>query len=194
VLFLDDGKTESMVYSSPAYTLDTLQIEPPTENSSNSDLINIPITKNLSNGQVTHYDRKHTLQTESQMENSPNGQLTNNPKPDTPYSLQTELQTEISLPIQLSNCPKTEPRENLQIESQNSPGGQLTNCLKIAVCNTSGSVYILRWKIGQNEVEKIGSLQLPKAVFSSPVWIDGEKVIVGCRDNYLYCFNTLNPT
>jgi outer membrane protein assembly factor BamB len=71
---------------------------------------------------------------------------------------------------------------------------QPTNYLKIVVCNTSGSVYVLKWTIGKREVEKVAAFQLPKAVFSSPVWIDGNKFIVGCRDNYLYCLNLHHET
>ena len=67
--------------------------------------------------------------------------------------------------------------------------------MMIVACNTNGSVYVLKYTIGggieeeRREVKEIGSLQLPKAVFSSPVWIDRHQFVVGCRNNYLYCIN-----
>jgi len=71
---------------------------------------------------------------------------------------------------------------------------QQNESIKIVVCNTNGSVYLLKWEIGKKSVEIEGTLQLPKAVFSSLAWINQSQFVVGCRDNYLYCINTNHIT
>ena len=59
------------------------------------------------------------------------------------------------------------------------PRGQLA----IACCCTiSGEVCIVDLTTG----EVVGSTQLPGEVFSSPV-IMGDRIVVGCRDDYVYC-------
>ncbi|XP_071786439.1 beta-alanine-activating enzyme-like [Asterias amurensis] len=54
--------------------------------------------------------------------------------------------------------------------------------LFVAVCSTEGSVMIFDLRSG----EVIASCQLPGEVFSSPVVV-GDYLVVGCRDDYVYC-------
>lgn len=58
--------------------------------------------------------------------------------------------------------------------------------IHICVCNTEGDIYILKWILTSSEVEVVKKIKLPKAVFSSPVWINQHQLVVGCRDNNLY--------
>ena len=54
----------------------------------------------------------------------------------------------------------------------------------LAVCTTQGEVVLLKKKRG----EEMGRFMLSGEVFSSPLLL-GNKLVVGCRDNYLYCLN-----
>nr|XP_034968206.1 beta-alanine-activating enzyme [Zootoca vivipara]XP_034968207.1 beta-alanine-activating enzyme [Zootoca vivipara]XP_034968208.1 beta-alanine-activating enzyme [Zootoca vivipara]XP_034968209.1 beta-alanine-activating enzyme [Zootoca vivipara]XP_034968210.1 beta-alanine-activating enzyme [Zootoca vivipara] len=54
----------------------------------------------------------------------------------------------------------------------------------LAVASTDGKIWILNAKTGLVEGEE----KLPGEVFSSPV-VWGTTIIVGCRNNYLYCFD-----
>ncbi|XP_060102373.1 beta-alanine-activating enzyme [Heteronotia binoei] len=54
----------------------------------------------------------------------------------------------------------------------------------LAVISTDGRIWILNAKTGAVE----GSGELPGEVFSSPV-IWGTKLVVGCRNNYVYCLD-----
>ena len=54
----------------------------------------------------------------------------------------------------------------------------------LAVCTTPGEVVLLN----QEEGEEMGRFRLSGEVFSSPLLL-GNKLVVGCRDNYLYCLN-----
>ncbi|XP_054845846.1 beta-alanine-activating enzyme [Eublepharis macularius] len=54
----------------------------------------------------------------------------------------------------------------------------------LAVISTDGRIWILNAKTGVVE----GSGKLPGEVFSSPV-VWGTKLVVGCRNNYVYCFD-----
>nr|XP_056711429.1 beta-alanine-activating enzyme [Euleptes europaea] len=54
----------------------------------------------------------------------------------------------------------------------------------LAVISTDGRIWILNAKTGVVE----GSGKLPGEVFSSPV-IWGTKLVVGCRNNYVYCLD-----
>ncbi len=69
-----------------------------------------------------------------------------------------------------------------------APPMELPHTCFIAACNTAGAIYFLKWNWRNgNVVEVLHQLQLPKAIFSSPLWLDADKVVVGCRDNNLYC-------
>ena len=57
---------------------------------------------------------------------------------------------------------------------------QPLSCVCVASC--SGEVYLLDGGCG----EKLASLHLPGAVFSSPVAV-GNHMVLGCRDNSVYC-------
>jgi len=54
----------------------------------------------------------------------------------------------------------------------------------LAVCTTGGDVVLLN----QEKGEEMGRFKLSGEVFSSPLLL-GNKLVVGCRDNYLYCLN-----
>ena len=52
----------------------------------------------------------------------------------------------------------------------------------VCVCSSAGYIYLIDFKTGR----LIGSYHLPGEVFSSPV-VFGNSIIVGCRDDYVYC-------
>lgn len=52
----------------------------------------------------------------------------------------------------------------------------------LAVASTDGKVWILNAKTGSMESAK----ELPGEVFASPV-VWGTMLIIGCRNNYVYC-------
>lgn len=54
----------------------------------------------------------------------------------------------------------------------------------VACASTDGTVSVLCSKTGV----VLGSIRLPGEVFSSPV-IVGDHLIVGCRDDFVYCYN-----
>lgn len=54
----------------------------------------------------------------------------------------------------------------------------------VCVCSSAGCLYLLNFSTGH----LISSYCLPGEVFSSPVVIDNS-IIVGCRDDYVYCIN-----
>jgi len=54
------------------------------------------------------------------------------------------------------------------------------------VCSTQGEVILLNQKMG----EEMGRFRLSGEVFSSPLLL-GNKLVVGCRDNFLYCLNVV---
>ena len=56
-----------------------------------------------------------------------------------------------------------------------------------AVCTTQGDVVLLNSKKMGLEM---GRLKLGGEVFSSPLLV-GNRLVVGCRDNYLYCLNII---
>jgi len=57
-------------------------------------------------------------------------------------------------------------------------------CLEFGVwvCSTKGTLYCLSYDSGH----QLMALSLPGPVFSSPV-VTGNKILIGCRDDYLYC-------
>lgn len=55
----------------------------------------------------------------------------------------------------------------------------------VAACTTSGCIKLIR--AGSDFTESV-SVELPGEVFSSPV-VASAALIVGCRDDYLYCFD-----
>lgn len=60
----------------------------------------------------------------------------------------------------------------------------LEDTVFLAVASTDGRVWILNAKTGSVE----GTWKLPGEVFSSPV-VWGTILIVGCRNNYVYCLD-----
>ncbi|KAL7083464.1 hypothetical protein ACP275_14G164300 [Erythranthe tilingii] len=65
----------------------------------------------------------------------------------------------------------------------------------ICVCDSSGSIYVLRVDSNanggseqntENTVREFARLDLDGDIFSSPVMIGG-RIFVGCRDNHVYC-------
>lgn len=54
----------------------------------------------------------------------------------------------------------------------------------LALISTDGRIWILNAKTGMIE----GSGKLPGEVFSSPV-VWGTKLVVGCRNNFVYCLD-----
>ncbi|NXN78119.1 ACSF4 enzyme, partial [Bombycilla garrulus] len=60
----------------------------------------------------------------------------------------------------------------------------LNNKILLAAVSTDGKVWILNAKSGTTE----GVDKLPGEVFSSPV-VWGTKLVVGCRDDYVYCLD-----
>ncbi|XP_030836045.1 beta-alanine-activating enzyme-like [Strongylocentrotus purpuratus] len=56
---------------------------------------------------------------------------------------------------------------------------------RVAVASTDGHVCILDMQTGNVLTEMV----LPGEVFSSPVVIEGKRVIVGCRNDYVYCLH-----
>ncbi|XP_052635964.1 beta-alanine-activating enzyme isoform X2 [Harpia harpyja] len=62
--------------------------------------------------------------------------------------------------------------------------GDLKNKILLAAVSTDGKVWILNAKSGTAE----GVDKLPGEVFSSPV-VWGTKLVVGCRNDYIYCLD-----
>ena len=56
--------------------------------------------------------------------------------------------------------------------------------LGVAVCTTQGEVVLLN----KDKGEEMGRFTLSGEVFSSPLLL-GNKLVVGCRDDFLYCLN-----
>ena len=50
------------------------------------------------------------------------------------------------------------------------------------MCSSTGVLYVLNAARG----DTVSKLQLPGQVFSSPVCL-GNKLVVGCRDDLVYC-------
>lgn len=65
------------------------------------------------------------------------------------------------------------------IGNLNSPKGTLSIC---CCCTTNGSIFILDIATGKI----LASTKLPGEIFSSPL-IVGNQIVVGCRDNNVYC-------
>ena len=65
------------------------------------------------------------------------------------------------------------------IENLNSPKGMLSIC---CCCTTNGSIFILDIATGKI----LATTKLPGEIFSSPL-IVGDQIVVGCRDNNVYC-------
>lgn len=56
----------------------------------------------------------------------------------------------------------------------------------VAVCSSKGHLYILDLYCGLT----LGELQFPGEIFSSPCVVN-DRLVVGCRDNYVYCVKLL---
>ncbi|XP_042016870.1 putative acyl-activating enzyme 19 isoform X1 [Salvia splendens] len=72
--------------------------------------------------------------------------------------------------------------ENTQLMSNNSSSSDRLIC----VCDSSGSIFVLRVDSDMNKVEEFARLDLEGDIFSSPVMIGG-RIFVGCRDDYVRC-------
>lgn len=53
----------------------------------------------------------------------------------------------------------------------------------VCACSTNGQVYIMDAAKG----DVLGQLELPWDVFSSPVLLPSGRIVVGCRDDNVYC-------
>lgn len=62
----------------------------------------------------------------------------------------------------------------------------LPNAACVCACSTSGHVYLLDIRTGHI----LETLKLPGEVFSSPAVVDNH-ILVGCRDDYIYCIKCL---
>jgi len=51
-------------------------------------------------------------------------------------------------------------------------------------CTRKGSLYLTHLRSGKSQLV----LSLAGEVFSSPV-VCGSRVVIGCRDNFVYCFD-----
>lgn len=61
---------------------------------------------------------------------------------------------------------------------------ELKSCISLTACvATNGVVFIVNTRTGA----KLGHVKLPGEVFSSPVVV-GNHLVVGCRDNCVYCY------
>ncbi|XP_047956220.1 putative acyl-activating enzyme 19 isoform X2 [Salvia hispanica] len=72
--------------------------------------------------------------------------------------------------------------ENTQLMSNNSSSSDRLIC----VCDSSGSIFVLRVDSNMYKVEEFARLDLEGDIFSSPVMIGG-RIFVGCRDDYVRC-------
>ncbi|KAL1540032.1 putative acyl-activating enzyme 19 isoform X2 [Salvia divinorum] len=72
--------------------------------------------------------------------------------------------------------------EDTQLMSNNSSSSDRLIC----VCDSSGSICVLRFDSNMSKVEEFARLDLEGDIFSSPVMI-GCRIFVGCRDDYVRC-------
>nr|XP_054755985.1 beta-alanine-activating enzyme-like isoform X2 [Lytechinus pictus] len=56
-------------------------------------------------------------------------------------------------------------------------------CRRVAVASTEGHIYVLDVQTGKI----LSETELPGEVFSSPIVIGSKHIIVGCRDDFVYC-------
>lgn len=100
-----------------------------------------------------------------------------------------EVASEVySIPFQAALVP--DPTDHTLVATDHSSGsldagrlassGHRVPCL--CVCAVSGQVYVLHASSGA----LLGHMDLPGQVYSSPVLVD-DLLVVGCRDNNLYC-------
>ena len=94
-----------------------------------------------------------------------------------PFNLPTPSQTRAPPPV-ISVRTST----NTLQDQNNSRKSALASC--VCACSTSGTVYLLDLHTGKQLV----SLTLPGEIFSSPVVVDG-CILVGCRDDCIYCID-----
>ena len=66
--------------------------------------------------------------------------------------------------------------------SHSKANSYTNNSIFVLTICTSGFIYLLRLSSG----ECVMSCHLPGEIFSSPVLVDSD-ILVGCRDNFLYC-------
>jgi len=55
------------------------------------------------------------------------------------------------------------------------------------VCSSKGSLYLIELSTGKAKL----LVKLNGEIFSSPVVCD-DHIVVGCRDNYVYCFDIVD--
>ena len=55
----------------------------------------------------------------------------------------------------------------------------------VCVCSSSGWLYLMEAASGS----VLGQVELPWDVFSSPVLLPSGRIVVGCRDDSVYCVN-----
>ncbi|XP_021339198.1 acyl-CoA synthetase family member 4-like isoform X2 [Mizuhopecten yessoensis] len=71
--------------------------------------------------------------------------------------------------------------DNIHSSKSRSPHHVMPLCV---VATTTGSIHVVDRCVG----EEVGVVRLPGEVFSSPV-VCGRNIVVGCRDNYVYCLS-----
>lgn len=93
-----------------------------------------------------------------------------------------EVASEVySIPFQAALVPDSTDHTPVAMDNSNpSLPPHRVSCL--CVCTVSGQVFILQAASGVI----LGHMELPGQVYSSPVLVDG-LLVVGCRDNNLYC-------
>lgn len=80
----------------------------------------------------------------------------------------------------ITSSPYVDENTQLMFDNSNSSGRL------ICVCDSSGSIYVLRVNSSSYRVEEFARLDLEGDIFSSPVMIGG-RIFVGCRDDHIRC-------
>lgn len=84
--------------------------------------------------------------------------------------------TRLDSPVYSTPCPV-----NL---TGNSRCNESETVQALCVCSSAGGLYIVDERTGFI----LGSYRFPSSVFSSPVCY-GNSIVVGCRDNFVYCLD-----
>ena len=85
-------------------------------------------------------------------------------------------------PLLLSDAVSQEPAQaDVEVCSNVHKADQVP---LVCVCSSAGYVYCVSLWTG----DVVGTLELPGAVFSSPVCFE-KSITVGCRDDYVYCID-----
>ncbi len=88
-------------------------------------------------------------------------------------------------PPALRQSVETNSESETATETCEQPVPRSTSVCCVCACSTSGVVYILDMATGS----VLGSYKLPSNVFSSPVSAMEGHIVVGCRDDCVYCLS-----